>query len=144
MRAARVGLTDPVFRESLSSWTVHGFLSTKHSPACPHASSLASESDTWRRAAFSSRGRACCCDRVLPLAVACILHVSVTTPHPEGVRDMTQKWAESQVGELSRRAQAGAAARGQLEPGTFMLTMIVKNEARRLASSLPALSLIHI
>ena len=75
---------------------------------------------------------------MLPLAVACILHVSVTTPHPEGVRDMTQKWAESQVGELSRRAQAGAAARGQLEPGTFMLTMIVKNEARRLASSLPA------
>ena len=137
MRAARVGLTDPVFREFLSSWTVHGFLSTKHSP-CPHASSLASESDTWRRAAFSSCGRACCCDRVLPLAVACILHVSVTTPHPEGVRDMTQKWAESQVGELSRRAQAGAAARGQLEPGTFMLTMIVKNEARRLASSLPA------
>jgi hypothetical protein len=58
-------------------------------------------------------------------------------PHPEGVRDMTQKWAESRVSELSRQAKAAAIARGQKEPGTFLLTMIVKNEAKRLDRSLP-------
>jgi hypothetical protein len=76
--------------------------------------------------------------RVVPVALLCLVQLCVTTPHPEGVRDMTQRWAESQVGEVSRKAQAAAMARGQREPGTLLLTMIVKNEAARLDTSLPA------
>ena len=76
--------------------------------------------------------------RIVPLALLCLVQMCLTTPHPEGVRDMTQRWVESQVSEISRQAKAAAVARGQQEPGTFMLTMIVKNEALRLETSLPA------
>jgi hypothetical protein len=75
---------------------------------------------------------------VVPVALICMVQLCTTTPHPSGVRDMTQRWAESQVGEVSRQAQAAAMARGQKEPGTLLLTMIVKNEAERLDTSLPA------
>jgi len=75
---------------------------------------------------------------VVPVALICMVQMCRTTPHPSGVRDMTQRWAESQVGEVSRQAQAAAMARGQKEPGTLLLTMIVKNEAERLDTSLPA------
>ena len=72
----------------------------------------------------------------MPVALMCMVQLCTTTPHPSG--DMTQRWAESQVGEVSRQAQAAAMARGQKEPGTLLLTMIVKNEAERLETSLPA------
>ena len=75
---------------------------------------------------------------VVPVALMCMVQLCTTTPHSPGVREMTQRWAESQVGEVSRNAQAAAMARGQKEPGTMLLTMIVKNEAERLDTSLPA------